>query len=140
MTASATLRPGRPAPRDRLVAAWLFLCAAMIVAMVVIGGITRLTESGLSITEWRPLSGVIPPLTEADWEESFALYRQIPEYQLVNKGMSLADYKSIYWWEFIHRLWGRLIGIVFAVPLAIFLLRRRIPTPWSRSGSSPARR
>jgi heme a synthase len=105
----------------------------MILAMVVIGGITRLTESGLSITEWKPLTGVIPPLTEADWEESFALYRQIPEYQLLNKGMSLADYKSIYWWEFIHRLWGRLIGIVFAVPLAIFLLRRRIGrelAPW----------
>jgi cytochrome c oxidase assembly protein subunit 15 len=133
MTASATLRPGRPAPRDRLVAAWLFLCAAMILAMVVIGGITRLTESGLSITEWKPLTGVIPPMTQAEWEASFALYRQIPEYQLLNKGMSLTDYKAIYWWEFIHRFWGRLIGIVFAVPLAIFLLRRRIGrelAPW----------
>jgi heme a synthase len=133
MSASVTLRAGSPAHRDRLVALWLFACAAMILAMVVIGGITRLTESGLSITEWRPLTGVIPPLTEAEWEESFALYRQIPEYQLLNKGMSLAEYKSIYWWEFIHRLWGRLIGIAFAVPLAIFLLRRRIGrelAPW----------
>ena len=128
-----TLKAGRPTHPDALVALWLFACAAMILAMVVIGGITRLTESGLSITEWRPLTGVIPPLTEAEWEASFALYRQIPEYQLLNKGMSLAEYKSIYWWEFIHRLWGRLIGIAFAVPLAIFLLRRRIGralAPW----------
>src|SRR5688572_6569861 len=133
MSASVTLRAGPPAHRDRLVAMWLFACAAMILAMVVIGGITRLTESGLSITEWKPLTGVIPPLTQDEWEESFALYRQIPEYQLFNKGMSLAEYKSIYWWEFIHRLWGRLIGIAFAVPLAIFLLRRRIGrelAPW----------
>jgi cytochrome c oxidase assembly protein subunit 15 len=133
MSASVTLRAGRPAQPDRLVAVWLFACAAMILAMVVIGGITRLTESGLSITEWKPLTGVIPPLTDTEWEESFALYRQIPQYQLLNKGMSLAEYKSIYWWEFIHRLWGRLIGIVFAVPLAIFLLRRRIGrelAPW----------
>lgn len=128
-----TLKAGRPPHSDALVALWLFACAAMILLMVVIGGITRLTESGLSITEWKPLTGVIPPLTQAEWEESFALYRQIPEYQLLNKGMSLAEYKSIYWWEFIHRLWGRLIGIAFAVPLAIFLLRRRIGralAPW----------
>ncbi|MCI0430104.1 MAG: COX15/CtaA family protein [Rhodospirillales bacterium] len=131
MTASVTSPAGR-AP-DRLVALWLFGCAAMILAMVVIGGITRLTESGLSITRWEPLTGVIPPLTEAEWEESFALYRQIPEYRLVNRGMSLAEYKAIYWWEFVHRLWGRLIGIAFAVPLAIFLLRRRVGralVPW----------
>lgn len=133
MTATASLRTGRPAASDRLVALWLFTCAAMILAMIVIGGITRLTESGLSITEWKPLTGVIPPLSEAEWEESFALYRQIPEYQLLNKGMSLAEYKTIYWWEFVHRLWGRLIAIAFAVPLAIFLLRRRIGrtlAPW----------
>jgi cytochrome c oxidase assembly protein subunit 15 len=133
MSASVTLPAGHPAPRDRLVALWLFACAAMILAMVVIGGITRLTESGLSITEWKPLTGIIPPLTQAEWEASFALYRQIPEYQQLNQGMSLAEYQSIYWWEFIHRLWGRLIGIVFAVPLAIFLLRRRIGrelAPW----------
>jgi heme a synthase len=133
MAASVILRAGHPAAPDRLVALWLFGCAAMILAMVVIGGITRLTESGLSITQWKPLTGVIPPLTQAEWEESFALYRQIPEYQLLNEGMSLAEYKSIYWWEFVHRLWGRLIGIAFAVPLAIFLLRRRIGralAPW----------
>jgi cytochrome c oxidase assembly protein subunit 15 len=133
MSASMTLKAGRPPHPDALVALWLFACAAMILLMVVIGGITRLTESGLSITEWKPLTGIIPPLTQAEWERSFALYRQIPEYQLLNKGMSLAEYKSIYWWEFIHRLWGRLIGIAFAVPLAIFLLRRRIGralAPW----------
>jgi cytochrome c oxidase assembly protein subunit 15 len=133
MSASMTLKAGRPPHPDALVALWLFACAAMILLMVVIGGITRLTESGLSITEWKPLTGIVPPLTQAEWEESFALYRQIPEYQLLNSGMSLAEYKSIYWWEFIHRLWGRLIGIAFAVPLAIFLLRRRIGrrlAPW----------
>ena len=108
VTACAASRSARP---DRLVALWLFACAAMILAMVVIGGITRLTESGLSITEWQPLTGVIPPLTETSWAESFRLYRQVPEYQFLHKGMSLAAYKSIYWWEFVHRLWGRLIGI-----------------------------
>jgi cytochrome c oxidase assembly protein subunit 15 len=114
-------------------ALWLFACAAMILAMVVIGGITRLTESGLSITEWKPLTGVVPPLSDRQWEESFKLYRQIPEYRITHAGMSLADYKAIYWWEFVHRLWGRLIGIAFAVPLAIFLLRKRIRpglAPW----------
>lgn len=133
MTASVTLQAGRPAQPDRLVAVWLFACAAMTLVMVVIGGITRLTESGLSITEWKPLTGVVPPLTEAEWEASFALYQQIPEYKLFNKGMSLADYKAIYWWEFIHRLWGRLIGIAFVVPFAVFLMRRRIGrglAPW----------
>ncbi len=133
MTASLTSRASHTAHPDRLVALWLFACALMILAMVVIGGITRLTESGLSITEWKPLTGVIPPLTEAEWEESFALYRQIPEFQLVHHGMNLAEYKAVYWWEFLHRLWGRLIGIAFAVPLVIFLLRRRIGrelAPW----------
>ena len=133
MSSATVFSTGRSAHPDRLVALWLFACAAMILVMVVIGGVTRLTESGLSITQWRPLTGVVPPLSQADWEESFALYRQIPEYRLLNPGMSLAEYKAIYWWEFIHRLWGRLIGIAFAVPLAIFLLRRRIGrglAPW----------
>ena len=114
---------------DRLMALWLLACAAMVFAMVVIGGITRLTESGLSITEWKPVSGIIPPLTEEEWEESFARYRQIPEYLEKNAGMSLADYKGIYWWEFVHRLWGRLIGIAFAVPFLVFLLRGHIARP-----------
>ena len=133
MSSTIAIRTGRSAHPDRLVALWLFACAGMILLMVVIGGVTRLTESGLSITQWKPLTGVVPPLSQAEWEESFALYRQIPEYHLLNPGMSLAEYKAIYWWEFIHRLWGRLIGIAFAVPLAIFLLRRRIGrglAPW----------
>src|SRR5215475_15395399 len=97
---------------DRAVALWLLACCGMIFVMVVIGGITRLTESGLSITEWRPVSGVLPPLSEADWQHAFSLYQQIPEYQELNRGMTLAEFKSIYWWEFTHRMWGRLIGVV----------------------------
>jgi len=111
---------------DRAIALWLLACCAMIFAMVVIGGITRLTESGLSITEWRPLSGVIPPLSDAEWQQAFARYQQIPEYQQLNRGMTLAEFKGIFWWEYIHRLWGRLIGVVFAVPFLYFLARGRI--------------
>ncbi|MEO3427295.1 COX15/CtaA family protein [Pelagibius sp. CAU 1746] len=105
---------------------WLLGCAAMVLAMAVIGAITRLTESGLSIMEWAPLTGALPPLSQAEWERVFALYRQIPEYQQVNAGMSLAEFKTIFWWEYIHRLWGRLIGVVFALPLAWFWWRGRI--------------
>jgi heme a synthase len=111
---------------DRPIAYWLLACCAMIFAMVVIGGITRLTESGLSIAEWRPLAGILPPLSEADWHRVFDLYRQIPEYELINRGMSLAEFKEIFWWEYIHRLWGRLIGFVFALPFLYFLIRGRI--------------
>ena len=99
----------------------------MIFAMVVIGGVTRLTESGLSIAEWRPLAGIVPPRGEAEWQRLFALYRQIPEYAAFNRGMSLAEFKGIFWWEYVHRLWGRLIGVVFALPFLYFLWRRRIP-------------
>jgi cytochrome c oxidase assembly protein subunit 15 len=133
MASTTAFRTGRSAHPDRLVALWLFACAGMILVMVVIGGVTRLTESGLSITQWKPLTGVVPPFSEAEWEESFALYRQIPEYRLLNQDMTLGEYKAIYWWEFVHRLWGRIIGIAFAVPLAVFLLRRRIGrglAPW----------
>jgi cytochrome c oxidase assembly protein subunit 15 len=98
----------------------------MVLAMAVIGAITRLTESGLSIMEWAPVSGALPPLSQAEWERLFALYRQIPEYQQVNAGMTLEAFKTIFWWEYIHRLWGRLIGVVFALPLAWFWLRGRI--------------
>ena len=113
-------------PQDRAIAAWLLLCAAMIFAMAVIGAITRLTESGLSIMEWAPLSGALPPLSEAEWQRLFALYKTIPEYQQINRGMSLAAFKEIFWWEYIHRLWGRLIGLVFALPFLWFLLTGRI--------------
>jgi len=114
---------------DRPIAIWLLVCCAMIVAMVVIGGITRLTESGLSITEWQPISGAIPPLSEQAWQAEFERYQQIPEYQQVHQGLTLAEFKGIFFWEYLHRLWGRLIGIVFAMPFAYFLLRGRIRRP-----------
>ncbi len=98
----------------------------MIFLLVVIGGITRLTESGLSITEWQPLDGALPPLSEAEWQHQFQLYRETPEYQLVNRGMSLAEFKGIFWWEFAHRQWARLLAAVFAAGFAWFLLRRQI--------------
>lgn len=113
----------RPPPSRRAVALWLFFGAAMIFAMVVIGGVTRLTESGLSIVRWEPVSGTLPPLSDTAWQEQFTRYQQSPQYQQVNQGMSLAEFKTIFWWEYIHRLWGRLIGIVFAVPMLVFWLR-----------------
>lgn len=99
---------------------WFLGTALLVFAMVFVGGATRLTDSGLSIVEWRPITGILPPLTESAWEAELEKYRQIPQYQLINKGMSLADFKQIYWWEWAHRFLGRLIGIVFAVPLALF--------------------
>src|SRR5690349_1856712 len=111
----------------RAVAMWLLGCCAMIFAMVVIGGITRLTLSGLSITEWQPVTGILPPLSGAAWTAEFEKYQQIPQYRLVNHGMSLAEFQTIYWWEYVHRLWGRLIGFAYAVPLIYFLARGRIP-------------
>jgi cytochrome c oxidase assembly protein subunit 15 len=98
----------------------------MIFAMVVIGGITRLTRSGLSITEWQPVTGILPPLSEAAWTAEFEKYRQIPQYKLLNAGMSLADFKTIYLWEYVHRLWGRLIGFAYLLPFLYFLIRKRI--------------
>ena len=116
-------------PRPLALARWLLVVAALVVLMVVVGGITRLTESGLSITEWKPVTGVIPPLTQAQWQSAFAEYRKIPEYIEINgpAGMTLADYRFIYYWEWFHRLLGRLIGLAFALPLAWFWIRREIP-------------
>jgi cytochrome c oxidase assembly protein subunit 15 len=111
----------------RAVAVWLFGCCALIFLMVVVGGITRLTLSGLSITEWQPVVGVVPPLSGADWVAEFAKYKEIPEYWGVHYGMTLDEFKSIYWWEYAHRLLGRLIGVAFAIPLAWFLVRRTLP-------------
>ena len=108
------------------VAVWLLVCAGMVVAMTVIGAITRLTESGLSMVEWRPLIGTVPPLNEAEWLRVFDLYRETPEYRLRNAGMSLDAFKEIFFWEWFHRLWGRLIGVVFALPLAWFWLSGRL--------------
>jgi cytochrome c oxidase assembly protein subunit 15 len=115
-----------PSRDDKAVAIWLLICCAMIFAMAVIGAVTRLTESGLSIMEWAPFSGALPPLSEAEWQRVFALYQQIPEYQEINRGMSLDEFRSIFWLEYVHRLWGRLIGVVFLVPLVWFWLRRRL--------------
>jgi cytochrome c oxidase assembly protein subunit 15 len=120
---SSLAHPSRP----RALAAWLFAVAGLIVLMVVVGGITRLTESGLSITEWKPISGIIPPLTEAQWQAEFDHYKRIPEYTQINHGMTLAGFKGIFFWEFTHRLLGRLIGMAFALPLLWFALRKRVP-------------
>jgi cytochrome c oxidase assembly protein subunit 15 len=112
---------------DRAIAAWLLACCAMVFAMVVVGGMTRLTHSGLSIVEWQPLVGALPPLDDAQWEETFAKYRDTPEFRLRNHDMTLEGFKGIFWWEYFHRLLGRLIGVVFFVPFVYFLARRRIP-------------
>ena len=112
---------------QRRVAAWLFVCCALVFAMVVVGGVTRLTHSGLSIVEWQPIVGTLPPLDEAQWQETFAKYQLTPEYRKVNAGMSLAEFKGIFWWEYFHRLLGRAIGVVFFVPLVWFAARREIP-------------
>lgn len=117
--------------RDRIVGLWLLACAVMVLGMVVLGGITRLTGSGLSIMEWDPLMGAIPPLTHAEWERVFALYRTIPQYQNVNAGMSLAEFENIFWWEYTHRLWGRLLGVVFLLPFLWFLLRGYLRRSWA---------
>ena len=111
----------------RIIAAWLFACCALVFAMVVVGGVTRLTHSGLSITEWQPIVGTIPPLDVAQWNEAFAKYQATPEYLQVNRGMTLEAFKTIFWWEYVHRLLGRAVGIVFIVPLLWFVARRQIP-------------
>ncbi len=112
---------------SRATAIWLWAVAALVFAMVVVGGVTRLTGSGLSITEWKPIMGALPPMNAADWAEAFEKYRAIPQYQQVNAGMTLGEFKGIFWWEWAHRFLGRLIGVAFAVPFAILLLMRRIP-------------
>jgi heme a synthase len=116
-------------PRPMALARWLLGVAALVILMVVVGGITRLTESGLSITEWKPISGALPPLTEAQWQAEFAAYQRIPQYIEVNgpAGMTLAGFKQIFFWEWFHRLLGRLIGLAFALPLAWFWFKRAIP-------------
>jgi heme a synthase len=107
----------------RAIRLWLYAVAALVLAMVLVGGATRLTESGLSITEWRPVMGILPPLSDGDWQEALAKYRAIPQYQALNAGMSLADFKVIYRWEWTHRLLGRLIGVAFLLPFLWFLWR-----------------
>lgn len=122
------LQPPSPSDtRPRAVARWLLLVAAMIYAMVIVGGITRLTESGLSMVHWNPVSGAVPPLNHAQWLAEFDAYRATPEYRAVNLGMTLAQFQRIFFWEYVHRLLGRLIGVVFALPLLWFWWRRAIP-------------
>ena len=113
--------------RSRPVAVWLLAVALLVLGMVVVGGATRLTDSGLSITEWKPVTGSIPPLSAADWQAEFARYQQIPQYQQLNRGMSLGQFQSIYWWEWSHRFLGRLVGVAFLLPFAWFAVRREIP-------------
>jgi len=111
----------------RILAIWLFFCAFMVMAMTGIGAVTRLTESGLSIARWDVISGTLPPLTENDWQQQFDIYKQTPQYQQINKGMSVEEFKGIFFWEWFHRVWGRLIGIVFAVPMIFFFVKGYIP-------------
>ncbi|HWW58194.1 MAG TPA: COX15/CtaA family protein [Sphingopyxis sp.] len=115
------------APRPAALARWLWTVALLVIAVVAVGGITRLTESGLSITEWRPVSGVLPPLNEADWVREFEKYKQIPEYREINLGMTLAGFKAIFFWEWLHRILGRLVGMALVIPLVWFAWRRAIP-------------
>ena len=127
--AHAAAPPGAARSSDRAVGLWLLACCALIVAMVVIGGITRLTESGLSIVRWEPIGGAIPPLDHADWQRQFEDYQNSPQYRQVNQGMSLDEFRTIFWWEYVHRLWGRLIGIAYLVPFVWFLATGRIARP-----------
>ncbi|MEL6101778.1 MAG: heme A synthase [Pseudomonadota bacterium] len=110
---------------------WLMILFGLVVVMIAVGGLTRLTDSGLSITEWRPLTGAIPPLSQADWESEFALYQQIDEFRIQNQWMTLDDFKVIYWWEWGHRQLGRVIGLVWATAFLWFLIRRQIPVGWT---------
>jgi heme a synthase len=120
--------PAEPSQsQPRAIANWLFAVAALVFLMVVVGGITRLTESGLSITEWKPVSGAIPPLTEAAWQAAFDQYKRVPQYEAIHASMTLAQFKFIFFWEWVHRLLGRVIGLAFALPLLWFAVRRAIP-------------
>ncbi|WP_185804887.1 heme A synthase [Pontivivens nitratireducens] len=135
-----TTTPANPAPPPRrldemparrAIARWLSVLFLLVLAMIVVGGLTRLTDSGLSITEWRPLTGAIPPLSAEMWAIEFDKYRTIPEYQLQNRGMTLGEFQTIYWWEWGHRQLGRVIGLVWAVGFVWFLARRKIPRGWT---------
>jgi len=128
MAHSQALAESRREPARKLahVRTWLLVVAALVFLMISIGGATRLTGSGLSITEWQPIMGALPPLSESDWQDAFAKYRQIPQYQQVNRGMSLEAFKLIFWWEWTHRFLGRLIGVVFFLPFIYYLATGQI--------------
>ena len=132
---AAPVRGGIDAERRgarRGIRAWLAVLALLVVAMIAVGGLTRLTESGLSITEWKPLSGAIPPLNAADWQAEFDAYKAIPQYALQNQDMTLAAFKGIFWWEWSHRQLGRVIGGVWALGFLGFLAARQVPAGWTR--------
>jgi len=120
-------RPLSPDPRPRALGGWLLVVAALVFGIVVVGGITRLTESGLSITQWKPISGIVPPLSDAAWQAEFAGYKAIPQYAAFNQGMTLEGFKHIFFWEYLHRLLARAIGTVLAIVLILFWWKRRIP-------------
>ena len=135
----ATTPPPQTVPEARSprpVAAWLLVCCVMVFGIIVVGGVTRLTHSGLSITEWQPIIGTLPPLSSEAWQATFDKYKLTPEYLQVNQGMSLDAFKGIFWWEYFHRLLGRTIGMVFLLPLLWFWWRRRIgrPLAWRLTG------
>ncbi|WP_181319757.1 COX15/CtaA family protein [Nitrosovibrio sp. Nv4] len=111
------------------IAIWLLACCALVFAMVVVGGVTRLTHSGLSIVEWQPIVGTMPPLSQSDWDELFEKYHQTPQYKKINLGMSLDEFKSIFWWEYFHRLLGRVIGLAFFIPFLYFIAKKAIDRP-----------
>jgi cytochrome c oxidase assembly protein subunit 15 len=121
----ASVRAARVRPRA--LSHWLLVVAALVFLMVVVGGITRLTESGLSITRWEPVSGTLPPLNAEQWQEEFEEYKASPQYQKINRGMTLAEFKDIFFWEYVHRLLGRVIGLAFAIPFAWFAWKKAIP-------------
>jgi len=121
---------------ERQIATWLLVCCFMVFLTIVVGGVTRLTHSGLSIVEWQPILGTLPPLNEQQWQETFGKYKLTPEYGTVNFGMTIAGFKGIFWWEYVHRLLGRLIGFVFFIPYLLFLMRRQVygPLVWKLLG------
>ncbi len=125
-----------PQRNERWIAAWLIACCVLVFSMIVVGGVTRLTHSGLSIVEWQPIVGTLPPLNEDQWQRAFDLYKLTPEFKQVNFAMSLSEFKGIFWWEYFHRLLGRAIGFVFFVPYAVLLLKRRLhgPLAWRLLG------
>lgn len=125
-------RPTGPAPRPRALGAWLFVLAAMVFAIVIVGGITRITESGLSITEWKPIRGIIPPLNAAEWAAEFENYKRIPQYAAFNLHMTVDGFKQIYLWEYLHRLLARGIGVVLAIVMLVAWWRRAIPAGYGR--------
>ncbi len=136
MDIDAPRAPAMLRRNERWVAAWLIACCALVFSMIVVGGVTRLTHSGLSIVEWQPIVGTLPPLNEEQWQRTFDLYKLTPEFKQVNFAMSLSEFKGIFWWEYFHRLLGRAIGFVFFVPYAVLLLRRRLhgPLAWRLLG------